>query len=63
MLQITRSEAEAEVKKRGAKSVKSVSSKTTIVVAGEKSGTKLDKATKLGVTVIDEAAFLKMIGR
>jgi len=63
LLSITRSEAEAEVKKRGAKAVKSVSSKTTIVVAGEKSGTKLDKATKLGVTVIDEDAFLKMIGR
>jgi DNA ligase (NAD+) len=60
---VTRSEAEAEVKKRGAKAVKSVSSKTTIVVAGGKSGSKLAKAEKLGIKVIDEDEFLKMISR
>ncbi|MDH3215384.1 MAG: NAD-dependent DNA ligase LigA, partial [Candidatus Krumholzibacteria bacterium] len=60
---LSRGEAEAEVKKRGAKAVKSVSSKTTCVVAGEQSGTKLAKANQLGIRVIDEDEFLKLIGR
>jgi DNA ligase (NAD+) len=62
LTQMTRGEAEVEVKKRGGKAVKSVSTKTTFVVAGEKSGSKLDKATKLGIKIIDEDEFLKMIG-
>jgi len=60
---MSRSDAESEVRSRGGKAVKSVSKKTTIVVAGEKSGSKLDKATKLGAKIIDEDEFLKMIGR
>ena len=60
---MSRGDAESEVKKRGAKAIKSVSGKTTIVVAGDKSGSKLDKASKLGVKIIDEDEFLKMIGR
>jgi DNA ligase (NAD+) len=60
---MSRTDAESEVKNRGGKAVKSVSKKTTFVVAGEKSGSKLDKATRLGVKIIDEDEFLKMIGR
>jgi DNA ligase (NAD+) len=41
----------------------SVSKKTDFVVAGENPGSKLAKAEQLGVEVIDEAEFLKRIGR
>jgi len=61
--QFSREEAEAEVKRRGGKASGSVSKQTSFVVAGEKAGSKLEKAHKLGVDVIDEDAFLKMIGR
>ena len=60
---MSRADAESEVKNRGGKAVKSVSKKTTVVVAGEKSGSKLDKAVRLGVKIIDEGEFVKMIGR
>jgi DNA ligase (NAD+) len=57
----TRDEAEAEVKKRGGRTASSVSKKTTVVVAGENPGSKLEKARKLGIEVIDEEAFLKLL--
>lgn len=60
---LTREEAEAEVESRGAKTTGTVTSHTTCVVAGEKAGSKLQKAKKLGVRVIDEDEFLAMIGR
>jgi DNA ligase (NAD+) len=60
---LTREDAEAEVKQRGGKASSSVSKQTSYVVAGEKAGSKLEKAQKLGVAVIDEDEFLKMIGR
>jgi DNA ligase (NAD+) len=63
LTRMTREEAEAEVKKRGGKTTDSVSSKTTCVVAGEKAGSKLEKARKLSVRVIGEDEFLEMIGR
>ena len=63
LTQFSREDAEAEVKKRGGKAVGSVSKQTSYVVAGEKAGSKLEKAQKLGVPVIDENEFLKMIGR
>ncbi len=39
----------------------SISGKTKLLVAGEKAGSKLEKAKNLGVKIVDEATFLKMI--
>jgi len=58
----TRDQAEAEVRKRGGKASGSVSAKTAYVVAGEAAGSKFKKAQKLGVPVLDEAGFKKLLG-
>ncbi|MBN2560789.1 MAG: NAD-dependent DNA ligase LigA [Phycisphaerae bacterium] len=55
-----RKEIEKLIKDLGGKTSGSVSKKTDYVVAGEKPGSKLDKARKLGVAVLDEQAFLKL---
>jgi len=57
----TRDEAKALIEARGGRVNSSVSKKTDYVIAGESAGSKLDKAESLGVTVIDEAAFKKML--
>jgi DNA ligase (NAD+) len=57
----TRKEAESEVRKRGAETSLSVSKKTDFVVVGTNPGSKFDRAKKLGVKVINEAEFKKMI--
>ena len=57
---LKRAEATEMIESRGGKASGSVSKKTDYVVAGEEAGSKLAKAEKLGVTVIDEAEFLKM---
>jgi DNA ligase (NAD+) len=60
---LDRAAAEELVVSLGGKASSSVSKKTSFVVAGEKAGSKLAKATELGVEVLDEAAFLKRVGR
>lgn len=58
---MTRDEAGAALKARGAKVSGSVSKKTNYVVAGEAAGSKYDKAVALGVPVLDEAALLRIL--
>jgi DNA ligase (NAD+) len=59
---MTREEAGERLMALGAKVAGSVSKKTTAVIAGEAAGSKLAKAEKLGVPVLDEAEFLALIG-
>jgi len=58
---MTRDEAKAELQALGAKVTGSVSNKTDYVVAGENPGSKADKAEKLGVEILDEAALQKLL--
>ncbi|MEX0868062.1 MAG: NAD-dependent DNA ligase LigA [Nitriliruptoraceae bacterium] len=59
----TRDEATAELESRGAKVSSSVSRKTTAVVAGDRPGSKRDKAEQLGVPVLDEDGFRHVLAR
>jgi DNA ligase (NAD+) len=59
---LTREDATAKIEALGGKVSGSVSKKTDFVVAGEEAGSKLDKAQKLGVKIIDEREFLKLCG-
>lgn len=58
---LTREEAKEKIEAAGGKVSGSVSKKTHYVVAGEEAGSKLDKAQKLGVPVMDEAGLLEML--
>ncbi len=57
-----RSEAQKLIEERGGVCQSSVTAKTTLVLAGEDAGSKLEKAKKLGIRVIDEETFLSMLG-
>lgn len=57
----TRQDAEEVIRKAGGNVSSSVSQKTDFVLAGSEPGSKLDKAKKFGVKVIDEKEFLEMI--
>jgi DNA ligase (NAD+) len=59
---MTRDQAEAALKNLGAKVAGSVSKKTTGVIVGADAGSKAEKARDLGVPMLDEAAFLNLIG-
>ena len=59
---LTREEAAAKIEAHGGKVSSSVSKKTDYVVVGADAGSKLEKAQKLGVTTLDENAFLKLCG-
>jgi DNA ligase (NAD+) len=58
----SREQARAALEAKGAKVTDSVSKKTTAVVVGESPGSKVDKARRAGVEILDEAAFEKLLG-
>lgn len=58
-----RKEAQELIEKNGARAAGSVSRKTSYVLAGENAGSKLAKAAELGIPVIDENEFFRMIGQ
>ena len=58
---MTRDEAKAKIRALGGDVSNSVSKKTSYVVAGEEAGSKLDKARDLGVSVLTENEFVRMI--
>jgi DNA ligase (NAD+) len=58
---MTRDEAKAAIEARGGRVTSSVSKKTSVVVAGEGAGSKLEKAKELGVVCIDEAEFRRRL--
>jgi DNA ligase (NAD+) len=60
---MSREQAKEEVERRGGKVSGSVSRKTDWVVAGADAGSKLKKAQELGVKVLDESAFLDLLGK
>jgi DNA ligase (NAD+) len=62
-LGIPRDDAKALIEEAGGRITGSVSKKTDYVIAGAEAGSKLDKANELGITVLDEDQFLKMLDR
>ena len=58
-----RTKALAEVEARGGRTVSSVTSKTTHLLAGKGGGSKRAEAERLGVEIVDEAGFLRLLGR
>lgn len=59
---LSRNDAKNMIEAHGGKAAGSVSKKTDYVLAGEAAGSKLVKAQELGITIIDEAEFLQLIG-
>jgi DNA ligase (NAD+) len=60
---MSREEASAAIEGLGGKVAGSVSRKTAAVIVGAEAGSKADKARDLGIEMLDEAAFLKLIMR
>ena len=59
---LTREEAKSRVREAGGDVSSSVSKETDFVLAGNDPGSKFDKAKKLGVRILSEAEFLRMLG-
>jgi len=59
---LTRKQASELIEKHGGKTSSSVSSNTDFLLAGDSAGSKLNKAQKLGIPILDEEKFLDMIG-
>ena len=58
---MSRDEAKAKIRKKGGKTVESVSEETDYVVAGDKPGSKFTKAKKLGIRILTEEEIQKLI--
>lgn len=63
MKNLSRDEAKAEIKNLGGSVSSSVSGQTDYVVAGENPGSKMDKVKNLGVNILSEREFLKILGK
>jgi len=59
--QLTRSQAQALVRSHGGSVGSSVTQKTTLVIAGKAAGSKAEKAKALGVKIVSEAEFMKVV--
>ncbi len=59
--ELSRDEAKYLAKTKGAKILSSISKKTDFLIAGEKAGSKIDKAKRLGIKILNEKEFLKKI--
>ena len=59
---MSRSEAQERIRSMGGNIASSVSRKTDLLIAGSDAGSKIDKANELNIVVIDETAFLAMLG-
>jgi DNA ligase (NAD+) len=59
----TRGQAQKIIEEQGAKWVSSISKNIDFVVTGQNPGSKHDKAKKLGLNIIDESQFRKLIGK
>jgi len=59
--QLTRQAAKAQLQALGAKVTSSVSKNTDLVIAGEKAGSKRDKASQLGIAILDESALMDLL--
>jgi DNA ligase (NAD+) len=62
MEKLSRDDAKARVEALGARTASGIGKKVTDVVAGADAGSKLDKARSLGLRILDEAAFLELLG-
>ena len=60
---LTRAQAEEIIRQNGGKTAGSVSKKTSVVLAGESAGSKLEKAQSLGVRIMDEAEFMALVNK
>ncbi len=61
LVEFKRSQAQKLIEERGGVCQSSVTAKTTLVIAGAEAGSKLEKAQKLGIKIIDETAFKQML--
>ncbi len=59
---MSRDEAGELIRQAGGTVSGSVSKKTDFVIAGESAGSKLDKAKELGVKILDEVGFVRLVG-
>lgn len=59
--EMSRDDAKQFLQQLGGKVTGSVSAKTDCLVAGEKAGSKLTKAEALGIDILDEAGFIKLL--
>ena len=62
LLKMPREEAKEKIRSLGGEISESVSKKTTYLVCGENPGSKLEKARRLGVEILDEERFMELLG-